>query len=298
MYRPGLPIAGTGGFATVTGTLTPGNAAILTAKGIADSGLAFVETVTASTVYSNNTSATAAPQFNTTLALGLGTAALPSYTITGDTDTGMYSPAANQIAVTGGGNRLVQMRSGDTTNFMEYIYSGGVIWRARNTATDTTAINATLASNGIGVVNLSSNGAGTNGIMGRFTPSGAAGDANNYINFTTGVTGSGPSMGPVAQATGDTNIDINIEPLGTGVIRSLRYPYVLRNTSIAAGAATQAFIKASVTADFGIYFGTGDPGFAAAKGSLYTKTNATTTTTRLWVNTDGSTTWANFTSSA
>ncbi len=37
--------------------------------------------------------------------------------------------------------------------------------------------------------------------------------------------------------------------------------------------------------------GTGDPTFTAPKGSLYIKIDATTTTTRLWINTNGATTW-------
>jgi hypothetical protein len=45
--------------------------------------------------------------------------------------------------------------------------------------------------------------------------------------------------------------------------------------------------------------GTGAPtGLSAAKGTLYINTTATTTTTRLYINTDGATTWANFTASA
>ena len=38
--------------------------------------------------------------------------------------------------------------------------------------------------------------------------------------------------------------------------------------------------------------GTGDPSHTAPKGTLYLRTNATGTQNRLWVNTDGSTTWA------
>jgi len=45
--------------------------------------------------------------------------------------------------------------------------------------------------------------------------------------------------------------------------------------------------------------GAGAPtGVSAAKGTLYINTTATTTTTRLYINTDGATTWANFTASA
>lgn len=46
------------------------------------------------------------------------------------------------------------------------------------------------------------------------------------------------------------------------------------------------------------YVGTGTPTLTAPKGSLYIKTDAATTTDRLFINTDGSTTWAYFTSSA
>ena len=48
----------------------------------------------------------------------------------------------------------------------------------------------------------------------------------------------------------------------------------------------------------GIYTGNGAPTFVATKGSLYVQLDATTTTTRLYINTDGSTTWAYFTTSA
>ncbi len=40
-----------------------------------------------------------------------------------------------------------------------------------------------------------------------------------------------------------------------------------------------------------IVAGTGDPTFTAPKGNLYIKIDATTTTSRLWINTNGATTW-------
>lgn len=66
--------------------------------------------------------------------------------------------------------------------------------------------------------------------------------------------------------------------------------------NVATGAATANF---SGTFDTPlVQADVGDPAHSAPKGTLYVKTDATTTTTRLWVNTDGSTTWAYFTSSA
>lgn len=65
----------------------------------------------------------------------------------------------------------------------------------------------------------------------------------------------------------------------------------------AAGANT-AGIKLSSTANLGIYFGSGAPTFSAAQGSIYLRTDGSSTSTRLYVNTTGSTTWTNFTSAA
>ncbi len=44
--------------------------------------------------------------------------------------------------------------------------------------------------------------------------------------------------------------------------------------------------------------GSGAPTMTAPKGTLYINTTATTATTRLYINTDGGTTWAYFTASA
>lgn len=52
-------------------------------------------------------------------------------------------------------------------------------------------------------------------------------------------------------------------------------------------------------ADMSFLSGTGAPtGITAKKGSMYINITATTTTTRLYINTDGGTTWATFTASA
>lgn len=49
----------------------------------------------------------------------------------------------------------------------------------------------------------------------------------------------------------------------------------------------------------GIIRGNGAPtGLSAAKGTLYVNLTASTTTTRLYINTNGGTTWASFTASA
>lgn len=48
----------------------------------------------------------------------------------------------------------------------------------------------------------------------------------------------------------------------------------------------------------GIYSGAGAPTFAAAQGSLYLRTDGSSISTRMYVNTTGATTWTNVTTAA
>lgn len=76
--------------------------------------------------------------------------------------------------------------------------------------------------------------------------------------------------------------------------------HISRSGTATPAAASAVSGIAMGSALVGVYWGTGDPSAAltAPKGSLYVRTDATTTTTRLWINTDAGTTWASFTSSA
>jgi hypothetical protein len=65
----------------------------------------------------------------------------------------------------------------------------------------------------------------------------------------------------------------------------------------AAGAST-AGIKMSSTANLGLFFGSGAPTFSAAQGSLYMRTDGSSTSTRMYINTNSSTTWTNVTTAA
>ncbi len=49
---------------------------------------------------------------------------------------------------------------------------------------------------------------------------------------------------------------------------------------------------------FNIIAGSGAPSLTAKKGSIYINTTASSTTTRIYVNTNGGTTWAYITTSA
>lgn len=71
---------------------------------------------------------------------------------------------------------------------------------------------------------------------------------------------------------------------------------VLNTTAIpAGGTATKGYMISSTT-NFGIFFGSGVPTLSAAQGSLYLRSDGSSTSTRLYVNTNGTTGWTNFTS--
>lgn len=66
---------------------------------------------------------------------------------------------------------------------------------------------------------------------------------------------------------------------------------VCASTATPAGGSTSARLVFGTTAGFGVYYGSGAPTVSAAKGSLYLRSDGTTTNDRMYVNTNGSTTW-------
>lgn len=76
--------------------------------------------------------------------------------------------------------------------------------------------------------------------------------------------------------------------------RNMESLYSMRahfNTAIPAGGTAGEGILLSSTSNFGIFFGSGAPTLSAAQGSLYLRSDGSTTNNRAYINTDGSTTW-------
>lgn len=68
---------------------------------------------------------------------------------------------------------------------------------------------------------------------------------------------------------------------------------------MAVASATNPVFEGKVTVQgITIEAGTGAPAHTAAKGSLYSRLDGSSTSTRLYVNTDGGTTWTNVTTAA
>ena len=69
-------------------------------------------------------------------------------------------------------------------------------------------------------------------------------------------------------------------------------------TAIPAGGTAGSGYKLSNTSNFGIFFGSGVPTLAAAQGSIYMRSDGSSTSTRAYINTDGGTTWTAVTTAA
>lgn len=69
-------------------------------------------------------------------------------------------------------------------------------------------------------------------------------------------------------------------------------------TAVPAGGTTGSGFKISSTTNLGVFFGSGVPTLSAAQGSLYIRTDGSSSSTRLYVNSTGSTTWVNITSAS
>ena len=98
--------------------------------------------------------------------------------------------------------------------------------------------------------------------MARTSFSGPVASANGFIGDVTGSV-----AGTTVTATGNITADSNVAPAAGGM----------------------AAFLASSTANFGIFVGSGAPSISAAQGSLYLRTDGTTTNDRLYVR--GSASW-------
>jgi hypothetical protein len=65
------------------------------------------------------------------------------------------------------------------------------------------------------------------------------------------------------------------------------------SSAVTAGGSTAVGFTATTTANLGLFFGSGAPTLSAAKGSLYVRTDGSSTSTRLYVNSNGTTGWTN-----
>ena len=136
-------------------------------------------------------------------------------------------------------------------------------------------INGAFGGNGGILLDVSSDG--TNGAVFAY-------DLGVNVNSSGGFRW---TSGNTAGVTADTSI-IREAAAIVGSPGSLR---IMNATSIPAGGTASAGYKFSSATDFGIFFGSGAPSLAAAKGSLYLRSDGSGVADRAYINTNGSTTW-------
>lgn len=109
------------------------------------------------------------------------------------------------------------------------------------------------------------------------------------ISVTTGAISSALSLGSTLAVTGATTLTGALQANST-ITTSGQLNVQTTTAPPAAGASTSG-IKFSSTANFGFYWGVGAPTFSAAQGSFYLNTTGSSSSTRAYINSTGSTTW-------
>ena len=122
-------------------------------------------------------------------------------------------------------------------------------------------------------------------------------------NLLTGgfTSATGNVTGGNLRTTGQMSASGNVTGgniLSSAVISAVGNATILSATAVPAGGTTGAGYKMSSTTNLGVFFGSGAPTLSAAQGSLYLRTDGSSTITRMYINTNGSTGWTNVVTSA
>jgi len=144
----------------------------------------------------------------------------------------------------------------------------------------------------IGIIAAGSNTITTSGNISGGNIIGIVAAGSNTITTTGNITGGNIlTSGQVSATANVTGGNIKTG----GQVSATGNALFLASTAVPVGGTAGAGIMMSSTSQLGIFFGSGAPTLAAAQGSLYLRTDGTSTSTRLYVNTTGSTSWTNVT---
>jgi hypothetical protein len=311
--------ASTGRFTTVTSTVATGTAPFTVASTTAVANLSIggnASTVT-NGVYTTDTGTVTNTMLagsianakltnssitfgSTAQALGSTVSAISGVTIDNGAIGGTTAAAGTFTTLTATGQTLLGGASGaQTVQVNTTTNTGQYTLFTRNNASNEQQIqavgaagaNISVSSAGVGSVILKTNTSTQQFAIANTT------SAVNYVQVTGGVTGNPATVTASAQGS-DANVNMRLTPKGTGTLLTATAATILDGTAIPAGGTAGAGYKLSSTANFGIFFGSGAPTLSAAKGSLYMRSDGSSIATRMYINTDGSTTWTNVVTAA
>ena len=285
------------GVVSASGNITGAN--VNTAGGITAASLAVGGTIyatgTVSAIGNITTSGRVSATGNITGSYILGNGALlsgistSSRIVSGTTELAIEEPSGNMQASIGG-----------TANVVVFSPLGANIKGYAN-------ITSNLTSNGNATINgfISANGnittstglisAPGNVTGGNLLTSGIISATGNltcgFINATGNVSLTGNVIaGNLTTSTGAMVAVGNIK--GGNLLTDGSVSALTETTIPPGGSAGKGYLFGTTyTTNFGVFFGSGVPTLAAAKGSLYLRSDGSTTNDRMYVNTNGSTVW-------
>lgn len=206
----------------------------------------------------------------------------------------VFSAASAGPAIQTGGHTTGTWTNGIILDGLETTISAGI---APNSGTSMGAlVNTGTATYGLDAVVLSN--------LHKIRLSGTASshgkiymDASNYIHIVGG------SAGTVYRDKTDSTSWLTIADdgtitTGTGAFKTTGPVANFAFTAIPAGGTAGTGYLLSSTSNFGMFFGSGAPTLSAAKGSLYLRSDGSTTNDRAYINTNGTTTWTALTTAA
>lgn len=123
-------------------------------------------------------------------------------------------------------------------------------------------------------------------------------DASNYERGSIAAASDALTIAYESAGTGTANGSIVLTPKGTGIVSSAASVRAHSGTAIPAGGTAGAGLLVSSTSNYGVFFGSGAPSLSAAQGSLYLRSDGSSTSTRAYINTDGGATWTAITTAA
>lgn len=229
---------------------------------------------------------------NVTMTGNLTLTAATSTITLGSTNTG-------SIAVDANGALTVTPKSGQPLTVASNLNFNGILIGAdTTTAVSYVALNSTTGGAAyLARENSAGTGfAGTAYSLQLYTDSKpiilAPGGVNKFqIDPTTGLVtmaGNLTVSGTGTHTFGTTNT----VTMTAGVISAVGVGCTIASgTAIPAGGTAGTGYKFSSTSNFGVFFGSGAPTLSAARGSLYLRSDGSGTTDRVYINTNGSTTW-------
>jgi hypothetical protein len=229
------------------------------------------------------------------LAFVAGTAALPGLAVAGDLNTGIYGVSADVLGVSAGGLNVASFSNGQLSLATE---AGGAGVNLVVDAANALALRNGASAQAFRVYNTYTGP--SNYEMGHIawqsnefrigTLRAGSGTGRDLVFQTNGssrwyIASSGNFL-PIADATYDAG-SAALEIRDAYISRSV----IISQAAIPAGGVAGRGVRFSSTANFGVFFGSGAPTLAAAKGSLYLRSDGSGTGDRMYVNTDGATAW-------